>query len=231
MAGSLLQSNSQGNQFGGNPWTLAFTGNTLAGSLLVVAIMVVKSTGTLAISSVADTQVNSYTMLTLESVTSPHEGQIAVLIAYAFNTKGGANTITVTANATPNTNLMAVLEFGGMQTSADPKDQTANNTGVSTNPSAGSVTTNAAGEAAVAVCISDDGSGSTAPTAGSGWTALGGFAGGSVCGVAEWTIQLSAGSLTGNFVHATGTWVATMATFFASGDIVTITKRLNMVIH
>lgn len=215
MAITLVQSVGGTNQFGGNPYSQAFGSNTTPGSLLVAATIIEKTSApAVTISSVTDTQGNAYTVLALNSISSPDSIQIACVIAYAWNTLGGANTVTFTLSTGPNANNMALWEFSGVKTTGNPLDQQSSTNGVSINPTAGPVTTTANGEACIATCLSDDGAGAAAPTAGSGWTLIGGIFGGAWAGSSESIIQTTAGSISGNFVHATGTWVAQMATFF-----------------
>lgn len=110
----------------------AFSSNNTAGNFIIVSVL---STGGISISySVSDTQGNSYTPLTLDSVCMAGGGGSCQQTFYAPNIKAGANSIIVTYSNTTDVGFTAV-EYSGIKTSS-PLDVEATpfmNGGASTN--------------------------------------------------------------------------------------------------
>src|SRR5205807_860937 len=119
--------------------SLAFTTNTTAGNLIVVAIRVGPPTTTTV--AVKDSNGNSYTLARSQvQTTDRHQ----TWVYYANNIAAGPTTVTVTLSTTA-TLRVAIHEYSGLNTVA-PLDQTTSAQGNGTAPTSGSVTTTAASE-------------------------------------------------------------------------------------
>lgn len=145
---------------GASPKAVAFGSNTTAGNLIVVGIV---TESAVAVSTVADTQLNTYHSA---GVTGVMNNSTWVEVWYAYNTAGGADTVTVTdaSAATPD---VSIVEYSGVATATDPFDTAVALTGgAAANPSV-TLTTAQNNELLFGVV----GSPSASDSAGSGFTA------------------------------------------------------------
>jgi IPT/TIG domain len=134
--------------------------NTNAGDVIVLGLFVLDST---AVSSVTDTQGNSYTPIGSQTWSS--HGFVEKLY-YAKNIKGGANTTTVTLAGSKYMEVH-LYDYSGLDTSS-PLDASAPvQTGTSTSAISGTLTTTNANDLLVAFFHSDNGVNNIA---GSGFT-------------------------------------------------------------
>jgi PKD repeat protein len=172
--------------------SVSFTSNTTAGNAIVVAV----STAGPVISSVADTQGNTY-------IQAAVSGSNAVWYATAI--KGGAAKITANFAASTGFNLIYIHEYGGLASSS-ALDQVSIQTGTGTAVTSGAKTTTQANEllfgyASVDNCVSGGTTGFTArQTAG--------------CNFSEDMIVSSTGTYSATFAQSnSGGWVGILATF------------------
>jgi len=93
---------------GATSGTLAFSGNTAAGSLL---LLFVKTMSNIALSSVTDTQNNTWALGTLISAS----GGTSVQAAWALGTVGGANTVTANFASAVAQAVGSIAEFSNIQ--------------------------------------------------------------------------------------------------------------------
>jgi len=152
---SLVQKNFQTSSN-----TATFSSDVTSGNLILVAITQWNST----VSSVTDNKGNTYT-----AVTSAQHANTATdytQLYYAKNVAAGATTVTVTFSS--GVGNIGIYEYSGLSTTS-PLDQVTSNTGASTTPNGGTLTTTPDNELYFAVGADDNGNNST-PTAGGGYT-------------------------------------------------------------
>jgi hypothetical protein len=148
------------NAASGSPSTLslAFSANTNAGDLILVAFDY--STAATP-SSVTDSQGNVFTAVG-NQLTSP--GGVRSRVYYAKNIKGGADTVTVILTASSSWLELYLTEYSGLDLT-NPIDAQASASGGAGAVSSGNATTNYAGDVIYGFCIGD-----WACSAGSGFT-------------------------------------------------------------
>jgi hypothetical protein len=223
-AAVTLVQKAAGAYFGNtNPFTAAFTNNTV-GDLAVVAVKWCSATGTpVTISSVADTNTNTWTIssASLATITATHYANCNTEFAYAASLKSytGTNTVSVTFSATAGSGSIGIFEL-----SAGVLDQTNTGTNANTNvPTPGSITTGTAGSFYVAAGVLDDGFGFASGwfTAGSPFTLNTENGGGNMNVVDEYYAQTSAGAQAATFgtneSGVTGPNAGSVITFKPSG--------------
>jgi hypothetical protein len=155
------------NAASGSPSTLslAFSANTNAGDLILVAFDY--STAATP-SSVTDSQGNVFTAVG-NQLTSP--GGVRSRVFYAKNIKGGADTVTVNLTASSSYLELYMAEYSGLDL-ANPIDAQASASGSAGAVSSGNATTNYAGDVIYGFCVGD-----WVCSAGSGFTARSTFNG------------------------------------------------------
>ncbi|HUC01876.1 MAG TPA: hypothetical protein VMA75_03145, partial [Candidatus Paceibacterota bacterium] len=223
---SLIQSTSSPDGAFGGPLAETFHSSVTAGDTLVVlSHFYVPKTSSTSIASLTDTLGNHFTVVTSTQAAdkgTPNypDDKLGEVIAYATSSPAGSDTVTLTfTGGGDGGGYMSLLEL-----SPSTLDLTANATGTSATPSAGTATTTHTGEFAVANVTQDDGLGEQYGGAnevinpGTGWTIFGLAGGGSGDAASEYRTQSSTGSITGNFHsywygNLTSTWMAGMATF------------------
>ncbi len=193
---SYLQSASSVSFTSATGVSVSFTSNTTLGNTIVVAA----STAGPAISSVADTQGNTY----VQAVASGSNA-----IWYATSIKGGADTITANFAASTGFSLIYVHEYAGLATS--PLDQVSSQTGTGTAVTSGAKTTTQANElifgyASVDHCVLSGSTGFSArQTAG--------------CNMSEDMIVSATGTYAATFTqNVSSGWAGLMATFKAAAS-------------
>ena len=191
---SYLQSASSVSFTSATGVSVSFTSNTTLGNTIVVAA----STAGPAISSVADTQGNTY----VQAVASGTNA-----IWYATSIKGGADTVTANFAASTGFSLIYVHEYAGLATS--PLDQVSSQTGTGTAVTSGAKTTTQANElifgyASVDHCVLSGSTGfSVRQTAG--------------CNMSEDMIVSATGTYAATFTqNISSGWAGLMATFKAA---------------
>lgn len=215
---SLSQKRASGNSFGANPLSLAFSSNNTAGNTIVVVANWIGASSA-ALSSVTDSQGNSYSLIPATFINkgpTTNFANITSEMAFATNVKGGANTVSAHWGSAPTYNFLYIYEV-----SPSVLDQAISTTGVTQNPSAGTVNTIGKGDFGIADAFDDDSAGVGGVfTAGSGWTIDDNSGSGSGSWATEYQIQSNPGSLTGNFTKSNGSnqWIASMATFRTRTD-------------
>jgi hypothetical protein len=196
----------------------AFTSNTTAGDYIIACIdFVSASVSGLTISSVSDTQSNTFSLdsSTLKSAATTDYPTIGVECAHTTTTTtAAADTVTVTLSGegASTVQMWEVNPSSGTMT----LDQANTGTGSGTSPSAGSITPSQTNTFGVAVVAQDDGEGTGSNfTAGSGWTLLGNAGGGDYDSADEYQTLTSASSVTGNFtgINSATTYVAAVANY------------------
>src|ERR1700723_390005 len=138
------------NAASGSPSTLslAFSANTNAGDLILVAFDY--STAATP-SSVTDSQGNVFTAAG-NQLTSP--GSVRSRVYYAKNIKGGADTVTVKLTASSSWLELYLAEYSGLDLT-NPIDAQASASGSAGAVSSGNATTNYAGDVIYGFCIGD----------------------------------------------------------------------------
>ncbi len=174
----------------------SFTSNTTAGNAIVVAA----STEGSAISSVTDTQGNTY----VQALTSGSNA-----IWYATSIKGGADTVTAIFAASTGFSLIYIHEYSGLATV--PVDQVSSQSGTGTAVTSGAKTTTQASEllfgyASVDHCVLSGTSGfSVRQTAG--------------CNMSEDMIVSATGTYSATFTqNVSSGWTGLMVTFKAASS-------------
>ena len=171
--------------------SLSFPSNTTVGNTIVVAVAAAGP----AISSVADTQGNTYA----QAVASGSNA-----IWYASSIKGGADTVTANFASSTGFSIIYIHEYAGL--AASPLDQVSSQTGTGTAVTSGAKTTTQASElifgyASVDHCVLSGSTGFTVrQTAG--------------CNMSEDTIVSAIGSYSATFTqNHSGGWTGILATF------------------
>lgn len=123
--------------------TLAYSSNTTAGSLLIVAV---RQSGTGGTCTISDSQSNTYVNNAINSTFTSDK----LFVAYALNTTGGANTVTCTFGASV-AMRWAIHEYSGLASSS-ALDQSNVTTGNNTAPDSGNITTTVANELLFSAC-------------------------------------------------------------------------------
>jgi hypothetical protein len=178
----------------------AYTNNTVGDLGVVVVKWCVDSTFTATITSVTDTNTNSWTVssASLATVTATHYASCNVQFAYTtLKAFTGTNTVTVNFSSTHPSGSYTLYEL-----TAGALDQT--HTGTNTNtatPTPGAITTASNGCFYISGGILDNGFGFANGwfTAGSGWTLGGELGGGNSNAVDEYQAQTSSGTLTATY--------------------------------
>ena len=135
--------------------------STNAGDLIVLGLFVLDST---SVSSVTDTQGNTYTLIGSPQTWSPYH--FVERLYYAKNIKGGANTTTVTLSGSKYMEVH-LYDYSGLDTSS-PLDASATpQTGTSVTGTSGTLTTSNANDLLFGFFHSDN---NVTSTAGSGFT-------------------------------------------------------------
>jgi len=198
---SFSQSNGAFSNVAASTLSIAFPGNTAAGNAIVVGAACSNTT----ISSVTDTQSNTYTQAVAN-------GDSAIF--YAQNIAGGADTVTVHFAASCNFSWLDPHEYAGLATTS-MLDQETSATGTGTALNSGSVTTTQANElvfgyAFVQNALSQGGTGFTVRQPAPGVTTSN--------VMSEDEIVSATGTYAATFTQGTsGSWKALIATFKASG--------------
>ena len=179
-----------------NSITITTDSNVTGGNALALAIF--SDTVALSISSidVSSCQGNTFT----HAGDNPGNANVEGWGYYAANISGGACSITVTMSGTAVLLAVRLHEISGAAT-ASPLDQHAgavqSSPGTGANAvTTGSVTTTTNGQYIFAAMVS---TGTSTPSAGTGYTGVGGTG----SGISEYQVQGSAGSIAGTFTQAT----------------------------
>jgi hypothetical protein len=147
---------------------LAFISNVTAGALLIAVVHGYNNTELL---SITDDNGNSWARVAYYKTTGPQ----AVDVWMAYGANAGATTISWAANlgeGNPIGNSFAIYEYAGLLTASTPLDQHNGNTGLSTTPDSGAITTTQAAELLFAATSLNVASGSDALTADGDYTEL-----------------------------------------------------------
>lgn len=196
----------------------SFVGNTVAGDTIVVTVSWVVGAATRTLSSVTDTQGNTYTLVAGTYATqanTTHYKQIATQLAYATGIVGGADTVIATLSGAPTVVWSSIYEI-----SPSTLDQVNSATGDSTTVSAGSITTTSNGECAFSQAALDAPTGQIIPNASHGWSSDYVTSSGNGATTFGYEVQASAGALAGDSVPSLGGafyWSASMASFKSTG--------------
>jgi len=201
---SFVQGNSV-TSTSGSSLAIPYLIGQIAGDLNAVAVMWGDTTST--VSSVTDSQGNTYTRAAGPTITTGLQQSIY----YAKNIAGGSNTVTVKFNQAasyPNAN---VLEYSGLSTT-NPFDVSAALSGSGPNASSGSATTTSANEVIL-------GAGNTvhhftAPGSEFSNRIINGFG-----GISEDQIVNGTGSYAATATNSAGAWVMQMAAFRGSRQV------------
>jgi len=155
---SFIQATANASSGSVNSFSTSFSANTQAGDLILVGFDIMPN-GTVI--SVTDSQGNSFT-----EVGSPltSSGGTTSRVYYANNTKGGADSITITLSTSSNFEVY-LSEYSGVN-QVNPIDGQSGASGSAGTVSSGNVTTTAAGDLIYGYCVGD-----FVCTAGSGLTA------------------------------------------------------------
>ena len=173
--------------------SVSFASSVTVGNAIIVAIAAVGP----AISSVADTQGNTY----VQAVASGSDA-----IWYAVNVKGGADTVTANFATSTGYSLIYVHEYAGL--AANPLDQVSTQTGTGTAVTSGAKTTTQANELIFGYASVDN----NVSAGGAGFTVRQ-TAGGNM---SEDMIVSAAGTYAATFTQSkSGGWAGLMATFKA----------------
>ena len=156
---AFVQAASSASQGTPTSLSLAFSANTQAGDLLLVAF---DYSGSATVASVTDTQGNVFTQVGTQLSTP---GGVLSQVYYAPNTKGGADKVTVTLSENVSIIELYLNEYSGIA-STNPIDAEAGASGSAGAVSSGDVTTTVAGDIIYGYCLGDN-----ACTVGSGFTA------------------------------------------------------------
>jgi hypothetical protein len=203
---------------GGIAESLAFGSDVTTGDTLVAVIgwFSTSPAVTAQIATLTDTLGNVFTMIpssyALETdVVGYGDGNFYSEIGYATTALGGADQITFALTTTVTYSLLYIVE-------ATPCvfDVASGSGGRSTTPNAGTVTTTADGDLAVAITDMDQSiSTSNVLSGGSGWTIESQGSAGTALFGQEYVVLAEAGMLTGDFDAngAAGQWMASMAAF------------------
>jgi len=175
-----------------------------AGNLNIVVVGWGDTTS--SISSITDTQGNTYTPAVGPTSTTGLQQSIY----YAKNTIGGSNKVTVTFNQAAAYPDVRVLEYSGADTT-NPLDVTAAGTGAGTAANSGSATTASSNE----LIFGAGTTGTAFSAAGSGFTSRMINIYGNI---AEDKLVTSSGSYNATATTSSSNWVMQMATFRSSGS-------------
>jgi len=175
-----------------------------AGNLNIVVVGWGDTTS--SISSITDTQGNTYTPAVGPTSTTGLQQSIY----YAKNTIGGSNKVTVTFNQAAAYPDVRVLEYSGADTT-NPLDVTAAGTGTGTAANSGSATTASSNE----LIFGAGTTGTAFSAAGSGFTSRMINIYGNI---AEDKLVTSSGSYNATATTSSSNWVMQMATFRSSGS-------------
>lgn len=140
---------------------VSFNSSVSTGNTIIVAVTQYNKT----LSSVSDNQGNTYTAVNTALHANPVEDYVELY--YAPNVTGGTVTVTVTF-AGQTSNNVAVYEYTGLDQTS-PLDKKAANTGNSSSPNGGTLTTTIDGELYFAVGVDNNGNNTTI-NPGSGYT-------------------------------------------------------------
>lgn len=190
--------------------TLAYVSNVAVNSLLVT---VVRGASTLTGITTTDSIGNTWTKGTFQAVS----GAASLQISWAINTTAGANTVTITPNASSALRI-AIYEYSGVATSSPLDAENNNTTGTSTTPAAGSITPAAANELVIgAVCVSL----TRTFTAGTNFTLEDQVpaAPNTKLGVEDWIQTTATATTAPQTLSASDTWLAAIAVFKAAGGV------------
>src|SRR5208337_1307125 len=189
---SLVQNSANGSEAALPTISVAFPSNNTQGDLLIVTGTAANPPGTLAIS---DTAGNNYGVA-IGPISDPNQ-QVTAYVWYVPNSKGGANTVTLTAS-TPSALEIHISEYSGADPGS-PLDQTSIATGNSATPSSGTKATTANGELIFGYTfLASSGSG-----VGTGFSGLSDVTG----DWDEYQIQGSAGNAAATFTQPSGPWL------------------------
>jgi len=168
---SYVQGNTSAPSGGATTVALAYSSNTTAGDLLVAsAAWDLTNTST---ASCSDSAGNAWSTAVLKlDPTSGGGNNDGLIVCYAPNVVGGADTVTVTFGATSSSRLMAIHEYSGAA-KVNPVDVTASNTAAGTTATDGvtstAAVTNQNGDLIFGTTYNDTAS-TTTITAGTGFT-------------------------------------------------------------
>ncbi len=187
----------------------AYTTNNTAGDLLVCGVTW-DSAGSRVISTVADTQLNTWSLWKVQDDTTNLQ---ATALYYAFNCAAGANTVTVTFDGLANSTAIYVAEYSGIQTTS-PTDgtatgQTASGSTATDNVTSTSLTTTVNNDTVIGSVMDTDSNATF--TAGTGFTKRGSsFSGLSL----EDLVQSSSGAIAATWTRSvSGRYAAIVAAF------------------
>lgn len=186
----------------GGPYNqAAFASANTAGNLLVVVQAQQSDT---ASPTVSDTQGNTYASLSIKGTAGGSSAQ-EIYVYYAANCKGGANTVTTTANGSTG-DYIAIYEFSGAASSNAAVigvSSTVNNENgtPTTTPSSGSISPTA-GSLLFGTIYNVTGELATVISAGSGFTLGYNQNNGGVAFTTEYKLSAASGSQTINFSSA-----------------------------
>jgi len=146
----------------GNSGTVAFSGNTTAGDLVIVGLLFGPS---VSVSSVGDSRGSAYQQIG-STIGSPSGQQDAALF-YASNIPGGPDSVTVTLSGVPAYPGLGIyiFEYKGIS-KLSPLDGSAQVSGSSSTVASGAITATGSGDLLFGFCVSD-----AACSNGSGFTA------------------------------------------------------------
>jgi hypothetical protein len=198
---------------------MAMTGNLVAGHGVLVMMTWTNSSGTNSIATVTDTQGLTYTISAASKSVSTlgSFSEMGSQGAYTFTgVTSAADTITVTPTAGTALTACTAIEVTAGQFNTTISG---NQTGNSSFPSAGSLTSAANGAFFFDACIVSDGFGlGNTMTPDSGWTQAQQGGGGNEDDGMGYQAQTTAGALVGSFTNRPGSpfggqWAATMMVF------------------
>lgn len=192
----------------------------LSTSINVVCASWEATTGTgFSLASVADTKLNTYTVITASKFTvlaTAHYTELGVECAYTTGTvAAGTNTVTCTFSGGAHYEYCNAFELSGAAATSLANTSGTGNNGAGTAISAGSYTTLINGEFLITMIAIDDGIGSPGfLVAGSGFTMDQNTGTANHETGDEYQAQAASGAVTGAMTAGgTGTWIATMVAF------------------
>lgn len=215
MAISLVQT-AAGGVSSGTSAPATWGSNTTTGNL--IAVVIAHAAG--AVSSISDSQSNTYVQINTQTVSSAY----VLDMWYAKNITGGT-TPTVTAHLASSIQAnIIVREYSGLDTSA-PLDQNTINNGIGGTASSGNTsTTTQANELLIGGLTSLAGT----ITVGSGYGNLTSetFSGTTISGYMEDQIVSSTGAYAATFGGPASIWICGIATFIAAGAVTPVTPYI-----
>jgi hypothetical protein len=208
----------------GSDHSLAYPADVTAGNLLICAGSIWRGAGTQA-PTIADTQVNSWTLVGSTNLTTWGGGENQTYIAYAIAGSSAANTVTVTPHAGSDFTNMAITEFSG--NNATPADVNGGDSAGSGTTASDSITPGVDDALIIAVCNCQNGT----ITPNASWTQIAEDEGSSVSpyNLMRLIISGSPSAQTPDWTVPSGEWVAQTHSFkpvaVAAGSILLFVAR------